>query len=91
MSDTAARPPGNRLFQKKSIEHIQREAARSELKRTLGPWNLVSLGVGASTPMSDDTAQDLLRLVDANLYRAKSLGRNRLVAEPFAERERARA
>ena len=51
----------------------------------------VSLGVGASTPMSDDTAQDLLRLVDANLYRAKSLGRNRLVAEPFAERERARA
>jgi len=47
MSDTAARPPGNRLFQKKSIAHIQREAARSELKRTLGPWNLVSLGVGA--------------------------------------------
>ena len=47
MSDTAARPKGNRLFQKKSIAHIQREAARSELKRTLGPWNLVSLGVGA--------------------------------------------
>ena len=47
MSDTAARPKGNRLFQKKSIAHIQREASRSELKRTLGPWNLVSLGVGA--------------------------------------------
>jgi basic amino acid/polyamine antiporter, APA family len=46
MSDVAARR-GSRLFQKKSIEHIQREAAKSELKRTLGPINLVSLGVGA--------------------------------------------
>jgi len=47
MTEMSARTSGNRLFQKKSIEHIQREAARSELKRTLGPWNLVSLGVGA--------------------------------------------
>lgn len=37
----------SRLFQKKSIEHIQAEAKKSELKRTLGAWNLVSLGVGA--------------------------------------------
>jgi APA family basic amino acid/polyamine antiporter len=43
----AGRPPGPRLFIKKSIASIQREAARSELKRTLGPLNLVSLGVGA--------------------------------------------
>lgn len=47
MTEKSAGASGNRLFQKKSIEHIQREAARSELKRTLGPWNLVSLGVGA--------------------------------------------
>jgi APA family basic amino acid/polyamine antiporter len=41
------RPPGPRLFIKKSIASIQKEAARSELKRTLGPINLMSLGVGA--------------------------------------------
>ncbi len=41
------RPPGNRLFLKKSVAQIQKEAARSELKRTLGPINLMSLGIGA--------------------------------------------
>jgi APA family basic amino acid/polyamine antiporter len=40
-------PKGNRLFLKKSIAQIQREAARSELKRSLGPINLMSLGIGA--------------------------------------------
>jgi APA family basic amino acid/polyamine antiporter len=44
---SAQRPRGNRLFLKKSIAHIQAEAARSELKRSLGPINLTSLGVGA--------------------------------------------
>jgi len=38
---------GNRLFLKKSIAQIQNEAAKSELKRSLGPINLMSLGVGA--------------------------------------------
>ncbi len=38
---------GNRLLIKKSIRQIQNEAANHELKRTLGPVNLVSLGVGA--------------------------------------------
>ena len=38
---------GNRLFLKKSIASIQKEAAHSQLKRTLGPLNLMSLGVGA--------------------------------------------
>jgi len=38
---------GNRLFLKKSIAQIQKEAAKSELKRTLGPMNLMSLGIGA--------------------------------------------
>ena len=38
---------GNRLFLKKSIAQIQKEAAKSELKRSLGPINLMSLGVGA--------------------------------------------
>ena len=41
------RPPGNRLFLKKSVAQIQKEAAKSELKRTLGPINLMSLGIGA--------------------------------------------
>lgn len=40
-------PRGNRFFLKKSIASIQKEAARSELKRSLGPINLISLGVGA--------------------------------------------
>jgi APA family basic amino acid/polyamine antiporter len=35
------------LFAKKSVGQIQAEYNRGELKRTLGPWNLVSLGVGA--------------------------------------------
>ncbi|MDO9587332.1 MAG: amino acid permease [Brevundimonas sp.] len=43
----AGRPPGNRLFLKKSIPQIQKEAAKSELKRSLGPINLMSLGIGA--------------------------------------------
>lgn len=38
---------GNRLFLKKPISLIQADAKRSELKRTLGATNLVSLGVGA--------------------------------------------
>jgi APA family basic amino acid/polyamine antiporter len=46
MSADAA-PRGNRFFLKKSIASIQKEAARSELKRSLGPINLISLGVGA--------------------------------------------
>jgi APA family basic amino acid/polyamine antiporter len=45
MSDLV-RPSGPRLLIKKSIANIQKEAARSELKRTLGAINLVSLGVG---------------------------------------------
>ena len=44
---TTGRPPGPRLFIKKSISQIQREAANSGLKRSLGPLNLMSLGIGA--------------------------------------------
>ncbi|WP_158915057.1 amino acid permease [Caulobacter sp. S45] len=43
--DAAGR--GNRLVLKKSIAQIQAEAAHHDLKRTLGAFNLVSLGVGA--------------------------------------------
>jgi basic amino acid/polyamine antiporter, APA family len=35
-----------RLTLRKSITQVQAEAAGSELKRTLGPWNLLFLGVG---------------------------------------------
>lgn len=34
------------LFAKKSVAHVQDEFNQGELKRTLGPLNLVSLGVG---------------------------------------------
>ncbi len=47
MSADGLRPKGNRFFLKKSIAQIQKEAAKSELKRTLGPINLMSLGIGA--------------------------------------------
>jgi APA family basic amino acid/polyamine antiporter len=45
MADSAA--PRGSLFIKKPISLIQADAKRSELKRTLGAANLVSLGVGA--------------------------------------------
>ena len=47
MSADGVKPAGSRLFLKKSIAQIQKEAAKSELKRTLGPMNLMSLGIGA--------------------------------------------
>jgi APA family basic amino acid/polyamine antiporter len=47
MSAEGLRPRGNRLFLKKSVSQIQKEAAKSELKRSLGPINLMSLGIGA--------------------------------------------
>jgi basic amino acid/polyamine antiporter, APA family len=37
---------GQRMMLRKSVEQIQRETRSSELKRTLGPWNLMLLGVG---------------------------------------------
>ena len=43
-ADTAKR--GNRLFLKKSIEQVQHESNTHRLKRTLGAWNLVLLGIG---------------------------------------------
>jgi basic amino acid/polyamine antiporter, APA family len=35
-----------RITARKSVAQVQAEAAGSELKRTLGPWNLLFLGVG---------------------------------------------
>ncbi len=45
MSADAA-PRVNRLLIKKSVDQVQREAASHHLKRTLGPINLVFLGIG---------------------------------------------
>ncbi|QNE31559.1 amino acid permease [Sphingomonas sp. NBWT7] len=45
----ATRPAGgifSRMMARKSIAQVQRESASSELKRTLGKWNLLLLGVG---------------------------------------------
>src|SRR5687767_8134352 len=36
----------DRLLLKKSVAQVQRETETSQLKRTLGPWNLVFLGIG---------------------------------------------
>jgi APA family basic amino acid/polyamine antiporter len=36
----------SRILMRKSVEQVQRESETSLLKRTLGPWNLVFLGVG---------------------------------------------
>jgi basic amino acid/polyamine antiporter, APA family len=41
-----ARPPGNRLLITKSVDQVMREANSHALKRTLGPVNLVLLGIG---------------------------------------------
>ncbi|WP_242098071.1 amino acid permease [Sphingomonas sp. CROZ-RG-20F-R02-07] len=35
-----------RMMLRKTVEQVQRESETSELKRTLGPWNLVFLGIG---------------------------------------------
>ena len=45
---TQAPKPGlaARLLLRKSVAQVQRETEQSELKRTLGPWNLVFLGIG---------------------------------------------
>ena len=36
----------DRLLLKKSVSQVQQETETSELKRSLGPWNLVFLGIG---------------------------------------------
>ena len=44
---TSARPGFlARIMMRKTVEQIQEETASSQLKRTLGPWNLVFLGIG---------------------------------------------
>ncbi len=46
MSEVAAR--GGRLFIRKSVDQVQREAANHHLKRTLGAFHLVLLGIGCT-------------------------------------------
>jgi APA family basic amino acid/polyamine antiporter len=46
MTATAPVRGGGRLTIKKSIDQVQREAAAHAMKRTLGPINLVMLGIG---------------------------------------------
>jgi APA family basic amino acid/polyamine antiporter len=36
----------SRLTARKSVAQVRSESENSELKRTLGPWNLLFLGVG---------------------------------------------
>ena len=44
---TSARPSfAARIMMRKTVEQIQQETASSQLKRSLGPWNLVFLGIG---------------------------------------------
>ncbi|HEX4854648.1 amino acid permease [Arenimonas sp.] len=46
MASTTQRTFLERLLLRKSVEQVQRETENSQLKRTLGPWNLVFLGIG---------------------------------------------
>ena len=46
MASTPKRGFLDRLLLRKTVEQVQRETETSELKRTLGPWNLVFLGIG---------------------------------------------
>jgi APA family basic amino acid/polyamine antiporter len=46
MSDATLR--GGRLFIRKSVDQVQREAANHSLKRTLGAFHLVLLGIGCT-------------------------------------------
>ena len=45
MASAAPRGLLGRIMLRKSVAQIQ-ETATSELKRSLGPWNLVFLGIG---------------------------------------------
>lgn len=46
MASVPQRGLAARMFARKSVAQVQRETAASELKRTLGRWNLLLLGVG---------------------------------------------
>lgn len=46
MASTQSRGFLARLMLRKSVEQVQQETQSSQLKRTLGPWNLVFLGIG---------------------------------------------
>jgi APA family basic amino acid/polyamine antiporter len=46
MSSTSNPGLLGRLLLKKSVAQVQQETETSELKRSLGPWNLVFLGIG---------------------------------------------
>ncbi|HEU4956632.1 MAG TPA: amino acid permease [Sphingomicrobium sp.] len=46
MASAAPRGLLGRIMLRKSVAQIQQETASSELKRSLGPWNLVFLGIG---------------------------------------------
>lgn len=46
MSDASNMSLWTRMRLRKTVEQVQRETQNSELKRTLGPWNLVFLGIG---------------------------------------------
>ena len=46
MATAAPRGLLGRMTMRKSVAQVQRETETSELKRSLGPWNLVFLGIG---------------------------------------------
>ncbi len=49
VTDAAPRQSGNQLFRCKSIDKLISEAEHPEhrLSKTLGPWSLTALGIGA--------------------------------------------
>lgn len=53
---------------------------------TVGPYVTVSVGVAAMMPTLDRSPEELLATADAALFRAKSLGRNRVCEGPVPAR-----
>lgn len=66
-----------------AIAESIREAALAchiaHAQSSVSPWVTLSLGVGTIVPDRQTAGSDLLKLADDNLYKAKNLGRNRVV------------